>query len=376
MSNLGKLPQIHIIESEKSWIEGDAIAQLKKTSELPGIERVVGMPDIHPGKGAPVGAVFISRDIIYPHLLGNDVGCGIGLWQTQLKRNKMKRDRWVKKLTGLEAAWDGDVAEWLSQYSVKTRPFDDALGTIGGGNHFAELQLVEQVENQDLFEKLVLDKNRQLALVHSGSRGLGESVLRSHTDVYGGKGLEENSDPAKDYLEKHDNAIRWAEANRALIVHRFISCLGTQGARVLDACHNSVTRKLVGGNNYWIHRKGAASSEQGAIVIAGTRGSLSYLVMPTGSQALNGYSLAHGAGRKWNRSDSRKRLSARYKPQSLLQTELGSSVICEDKDLLYEEAPQSYKKIETVIHDLQEAGLIEMVASLRPIITYKVRRQR
>ncbi|MEA1921716.1 MAG: RNA ligase RtcB family protein [Bacteroidota bacterium] len=376
MNNLSGSPHFHIVESEKSWIEGKAVEQLKKTSELPGMERVIGMPDIHPGKGAPVGAVFISKDIIYPYLLGNDVGCGIGLWQTQLKRNKLKRDRWVKKLTGLETAWGGDIPEWLSRYSIKARPYDDALGTLGGGNHFAELQLFEQIENLTLFKNLGLDKNRFMVLVHSGSRGLGESILRSHTDVYGAQGLEEESNNARVYIEKHDQAIKWAAANRALIAHRFTSCLGTQGVNILDICHNSLTSKTIEGGNYWLHRKGAVSAEEGAIVIAGTRGSLSYLVMPTSNQKLNGYSLAHGAGRKWNRHESRKRLSSRYKPQALLQTELGSRVICENKDLLYEEAPQSYKNIETVIQDLQNAGLIEVVASLRPIITYKVRSQR
>lgn len=86
------------------------------------------------------------------------------------------------------------------------------------------------------------------------------------------------------------------------------------------------------------------------------------------------YSLAHGAGRKWSRSDSRARLEKRYSAKALARTELGSYVICEDKALLYEEAPQACKNITTVMDDLVTAGLAEVIAVLRPLVTYKVRR--
>lgn len=86
------------------------------------------------------------------------------------------------------------------------------------------------------------------------------------------------------------------------------------------------------------------------------------------------FSLAHGAGRKWSRSDSRGRLEKRYTAKQLTRTDLGSHVICEDKDLLYEEAPQAYKNITVVIEDLVREGLAEVIAVLRPLVTYKVRR--
>ena len=75
-------PRVTIIRSEKSWIEGEAVLQLEKTATLPGMRRVVGMPDLHPGKGTPIGAVFLSDDRVYPHLVGNDIGCGMALWTT------------------------------------------------------------------------------------------------------------------------------------------------------------------------------------------------------------------------------------------------------------------------------------------------------
>jgi release factor H-coupled RctB family protein len=83
------------------------------------------------------------------------------------------------------------------------------------------------------------------------------------------------------------------------------------------------------------------------------------------------FSLAHGAGRKWRRSECRGRLSRRYRAHDLVRTEIGSRVICSDRDLLYEEAPQAYKDIERVIGDLLDAGLVRVIATLRPLVTYK-----
>ena len=78
------------------------MAQLEKTAELAGMRLAVGMPDLHPGKGSPIGAAFVTNDWIYPALVGNDIGCGIGLWRTGLN-GKPKRDAWAERLRGLEA---------------------------------------------------------------------------------------------------------------------------------------------------------------------------------------------------------------------------------------------------------------------------------
>src|SRR5690606_6224921 len=91
-------------------------------------------------------------------------------------------------------------------------------------------------------------------------------------------------------------------------------------------------------------------------------------------QDFNLNSLAHGAGRKWQRGESKGRLSGRYRPDDLIITDLKSQVICEDKDLLYEEAPENFKNITKVISDLVELQLIEVVAVFRPVVTYKKKR--
>jgi release factor H-coupled RctB family protein len=95
--------------------------------------------------------------------------------------------------------------------------------------------------------------------------------------------------------------------------------------------------------------------------------------MPTGEQEKNLWSLAHGAGRKWNRSECEGRLRERFNADSLRKTKLGSYVICEDRSLLYEEAPQAYKDIESIIGDMVAHGLIRVIASFTPVLTYKVR---
>lgn len=362
---------VTVIASEKTWIEDEAIQQLKTAAELKGMRKVVGLPDLHPGRGTPIGAAFMSKSWIYPHLVGNDIGCGMGLWQTDLSVHKLKLDTWVSRLENLDEPWDGDTSAWLLDYQLDSTPFDYSLGTIGGGNHFAELKKIESVVDGDVFEALGLSTKQFYLLVHSGSRGLGEFILRKYSE--GQAGLMENSSDAIDYLTQHDMAVRWAGANRALIAHRFLSCLKGEGSQVLDVFHNTVESHAEDNQAYWLHRKGATPSDQGLVVIPGSRGSFSYLVIPTGSQVENAYSLAHGAGRKWKCTDAKSKMS-KFRMDDLTHTELGSRVVCEDKDLIFEEAPQAYKKIDSVVNDLVNAGLIKVIAILRPVITYKTRR--
>jgi release factor H-coupled RctB family protein len=367
--------KVKVLASKDSWIEGEALRQLHRAAEMPGVIEAVGMPDIHPGKGNPVGAVFITRGIIYPYLVGNDVGCGMGFWKTSQKRKKIKLDKWVKKLSGLEIPWNGECSAWLSEHGIDPASYIQSLGTIGGGNHFAELQVVDKIYDQTWFDDLQLDKNHLMLLVHSGSRGVGEALLRKHTDQYGAKGLLIDSEDGLAYLDQHDYAMKWAEANRSLIAHRFSAQIGGEIKIVMDIWHNGISRTIVDGQVVWIHRKGAAPSDVGPLIIPGTRGSLSYLVVPQGDQRPNAWSVAHGAGRKWNRSTAKGQMKSRFTAKSLIHTELGSRVICEDKDLLFEEAPQAYKKIEMVIDDMLQAGLISIIATFKPLITYKVRKK-
>jgi release factor H-coupled RctB family protein len=365
-----------LFASAKSWIEGEALRQLYATSKLEGMRLAVGFPDLHPGKGSPVGAAFVTEGLIYPYLIGGDIGCGMALFKTDLVQRDIKLNRWTGLRFDLEHPWEGDVGEVLAAAELESSEFDEALGTIGGGNHFAELQRVEEILDASAFKRFGLGKQQLVVLVHSGSRGLGESVLRVYVDEHQANGSDAESFAAATYLKDHDIAARWAKANRALIARRFVDAIGAEAECLWDGCHNSITRRESEGDTLWVHRKGAVVTEGDPVVIPGSRGSLSYLVKPTGDGESHAWSLAHGAGRKWARSETRLRMRERFGMHQLTQTPLGGRVICERRELLFEEAPAAYKNIEDVVRDLVDAGLVSVIATFRPLLTYKTRKLR
>ncbi|HEX7655341.1 MAG TPA: RtcB family protein, partial [Verrucomicrobiae bacterium] len=126
---------VRLIASPQAWIEGEAVRQLYAVAEWEGMRQVVGFPDLHPGRGSPVGAAFVTDEVIYPHLIGGDIGCGMTWFQTDLTRRDAKLDRWVDKNYQLEHPWDEGVADYLAEQKLAATAFDHALGTIGGGNH-------------------------------------------------------------------------------------------------------------------------------------------------------------------------------------------------------------------------------------------------
>jgi release factor H-coupled RctB family protein len=370
------VPTVRVIASPKSWIEGEAVRQLYATADLEGVRLAVGFPDLHPGRGTSVGAAFVTDDVIYPHIIGGDIGCGMALFKTNLLRRETRLDRWAAVRFNLEYPWDEDAGDFLAAHNLESTEFDRALGTIGGGNHFAELQAVEQIVDAGEFKQFGIGREQLAVLVHSGSRGLGEAVLRDHLNEHGSNGVPADSAAARDYLFGHDLAVRWARVNRALIARRFVEALRAEGECVWDGCHNSITRGESDGETVCIHRKGAVEAGGAPVIIPGSRGSLSYLVKPVGDGASRAWSLAHGAGRKWARSETRSRMRERFGVLELVQTPLGGRVICEERDLLYEEAPAAYKNIEAVIADLVDAGLVSVIATFRPLLTYKTRKLR
>jgi release factor H-coupled RctB family protein len=104
---------VRLIASPGAWIEGEAVRQLYATASLAGMRAGVGFPDLHPGKGAPTGVAFVSEDLIYPHIIGSDIGCGMAFWQTDLVRRKARLDRWAGLRFDLEHSWEGDQNGWL-----------------------------------------------------------------------------------------------------------------------------------------------------------------------------------------------------------------------------------------------------------------------
>lgn len=368
--------RVRVITNERVWLEDAALEQLRITARLPHIREAVGLPDLHPGRGYPVGAAFFSVHHFYPALVGGDIGCGMGLWQTDLRAHVASASKLEKQLGNIDGPLPEGLMEdalaQLREIATEHLPatfhmLGESLGTIGGGNHFAELQLVDTVYD----EAAGIDKKRVHLLVHSGSRGLGGAILRAHVEQFGHAGLAADSLAARDYLAQHDAALEYASLNRIWIARRILQAMRAKAQYLLDVSHNHVVPARFSGADGFLHRKGATPADQGMVMIPGSRGDFSYLVMPLVDchDALD--SLAHGAGRKWARSDCVGRLAHKFKSDELRKTRFGSTVVCSDKELLYEEAPQAYKDVDDVVASLVDAGLVRLIARFKPLLTYK-----
>ena len=361
--------KIKIVQGEKSWIESAATEQLKKVAKLQGIIKAVGLPDLHPGK-TPVGASFISKDIIYPHIVGNDIGCGMALFSTGFKKQKFKQDKVINKLYRINGIENVDITEFLSKADF---PLKKKLGTIGSGNHFAEFQEIDNIYDSDAMEEIKMDKGNIYLLVHSGSRSYGEQILRKYIEEHSCQnGLKAGSAAFNEYFSDHDKAVEYAILNRELIAYRILTTVNAkENIKLLDSVHNSVTKKKIEEEVY-IHRKGAAPSDVGYVVIAGTRGSRSYIVKPEANLGDYAFSISHGAGRKWARLGCKEKLENLYSRKAVRQVNTIQNLICKNKNIILEEAPEAYKDIERVIEDMLEFKMIKLVASLKPVITYKI----
>lgn len=354
------MSNIKIIGNEKCWIEDMSIQQLKSVGNLKDVIRAVGLPDLHPGKG-PVGIAVETKDTIYPHLIGNDIGCGMRLIKTGIVKRKFKKEKWVKTLESIENLRE---IPYINIYEEESPIVN--LGTIGGGNHFAEFQCLEKVYDKEEFEKLEFNKEDIMLLIHCGSRGYGEDILREFLNY---DGFDANSEKAKNYMIKHDNALLWARRNREVIGEKIMDYLGFLGERktIIDCNHNFIEKR----KDIYIHRKGAVSSEVGPVVIPGSRGSLTYIVCPTNDKEKSAFSLSHGAGRKWARNLCKSRLKDKYTRDTIKESKMKSSVVCHDSNLLYEEATEAYKNIDNIINCLIEYDLIKIIATMKPLITFK-----
>lgn len=352
--------KITIIKNYKCWMEHTAIEQLAGLGALPGVVRAVGLPDLHAGK-IPVGVAIETEGIFYPHLIGNDIGCGMGLFETNCALRKFKPARFITRLNHIRALEDLPTA---NPYPEESPIYD--LGTIGGGNHFVEFQQVHEILDPDAFARIGIDKSKLLLLVHCGSRGYGQRIL---TEFLNFEGLPADSEQATGYLAKHDNALQWAKRNRQLVAEKLIEHVGysPEVTPILDCHHNFLEQR----DGLFIHRKGAVSALNGPVVLPGSRGSLTYLLLPTPDTAQAAHSLSHGAGRKWARSLCKSRIREKYDRDTIRRTKLGSHTVCHDTELLYQEAPEAYKNIEHVVGALVEHGLCQVIATLRPLITYK-----
>ncbi|CAA7271636.1 unnamed protein product [Cyclocybe aegerita] len=390
----GARPQDIRIIAEKSYIDDAASKQLQKVANLPGVKLAIGMPDLHPGGRFPIGCAIASEGI-YPALIGSDVGCGIALYRlsSSAARARANPKKLASLLRGIDEPWSGSVSEWLAQYGIaRTSAFDkDALGTVGSGNHFAEICTPEKIIDASIAGTLKVEEDALYLLVHTGSRGLGASILDRETANDSNPYIPPDSPHFEEYLVDHDYAVEWAVANRDLVAHRIRECisrsqdddegdvpLASSLDKIVDVTHNSVTKHPITLEDetkvLWVHRKGAAPADKGIVPCPGSRGDFSWLLQPIGDGQHNGHSLAHGAGRRYGRQVLHT--GSKINKSTLTTTALGSEVVCLDPDLLIEERPEAYKDVQCVVEDMEAQGVCRGVVVLRPVVTYKVREGR
>ncbi|MDQ0470272.1 RNA ligase RtcB family protein [Labrys wisconsinensis] len=357
--------RLRIFASASSWIEGAAVRQLEQVLGRRGVLAVAGMPDLHPGHKGPVGCAVLTEGIVHPDIVGTDIGCGMTAWLLDGVARRLRVEKAVQALSKL-----GDAGGLEPEDAVAAGiPADvaaahaEALGTVGGGNHFVELQAVHAMVDGEACAAAGLEAGRLVLLVHSGSRGLGPEVLARHPFVHGeGLALE---GAGRAYLADHDVALGFARLNRAVLAERAADLIGQDGKPWLDVPHNHVT---VAGDLV-LHRKGAAQADLGLVPVPGSRGAMTYVVAPDPDVPGALRSLAHGAGRKRDRASMHGRRRDAERPNPV-----GNRVICADRKLAMEEAPGAYKDIAQVVADLDAHGLARVVAILKPIVTFKTGR--
>ena len=122
---------VRLFASAQSWIEGEAVRQLYAAAKLDGVRLAVGFPDLHPGKGSPVGAAFVTEGVIYPHLIGGDIGCGMALFKTDLVRRDAKLNRWAELRFDLEHPWEASSSATSSlRTELESTEFDSASARL------------------------------------------------------------------------------------------------------------------------------------------------------------------------------------------------------------------------------------------------------
>lgn len=361
--------RIRLFASSRAWIEGAAVRQLEQLAMRPDVVSVVGLPDLHPGHHGPVGCAALVSGRVFPDVIGTDIGCGMQFHVLDLPERKLRLDKATERMAALEGAFDGDAAGLMEERHLPVTGFVSSLGTIGGGNHFCELQGVEEIVDAEVAGSIGLERGGLGLLVHSGSRGLGAAIF-AEFDQGGTDGLRLD-DGGDDYLLQHNGAVRFARLNREVVALRAREALRVDGCLVLDNPHNIAERQ----GAHVLHRKGAAPTDRGLVPVPGSRGAVTYLVQPLSGSEGSLSSLAHGAGRKHDRASMQKRLGTQASTLArLARNPFGGHVICHDRKLLLEEAPEAYKDIGRVIAEMEEAGLCRVVAMMRPLVTFKTTR--
>lgn len=301
------------------------------------------MPDLHVAHGVAVGSVFATEHTIVPAALGGDLGCGMSATRFDFPAASWSRRDLERLLAEL-----GDVippgrrcATHALQRAIE-RLAPRHLGTLGGGNHFVEL---DRDGGGDLW-----------LLIHSGSRGVGSAIAAHHSRVV---------DADSPCLADLEWAFSFALRNRDAIREAAVQVLKLEPIETIDVHHNFVQREVHFGRPLWVHRKGAiAAPAGGRALIPGSMGTASYVVEGLGEPTSFG-SASHGAGRVMTRKQAHHEITADKLRHSLRR------VVFDERRVrsLIEEAPAAYRDIGEVLED--ERDLVVPRVRLEPIASLK-----
>ena len=360
-------------------VDDETVRQLTRIASRPYVvERVAAMPDAHVSEKVSVGTVFATESTVVPGALGGDLGCGVSATRLGIDAAVLDRRVLARAIEAFTAAIPtGDAVhrrglplpDAIAAAPLSTRALSRTrdtlggrhLGTLGGGNHFVEI-------DRDADGEAWL-------LVHSGSRGLGAAVCGHHARAASSAdalaGLDTRTDAGAAYFSDHLVALDFARANRAALAARAAEVLRDVIGRdlpapwTIDVHHNFVACEHWFGRDLLVHRKGAIHAARGAhAVIPGSMGTASYLVVGRGLEAAFGSS-SHGAGRVMSRKEARARIDPRALTGAMRRVVFDSDLTAD----LVEEAPQAYRDIGRVLDDQRD--LVERGIRLEPLAVLK-----
>jgi tRNA-splicing ligase RtcB len=399
----------------KSWceqLEPDALAQAQNLANHPvTMNHVALMPDAHVGYGMPIGGVIATENAIIPNAVGVDIGCGMGAIKTNFIASEIKEKSVIRmilddvksnvpvgegKAHKTAKEWKGfptylksiGVGEEIDDYQNPKLPawFDRAtwtlafrsLGTLGGGNHFIELQ-----ESQDGYIWLML---------HSGSRNLGNRIASyyhklaqklndQYNDELPDKDLayfRTDSNEGIDYIRDMNFAMEYAKENRRLMMEAFKQAIQNTLGDVefleeTNIHHNYAALENHFNKSVWVHRKGATSAKLGEKgIIPGSMGTSSYIVEGLGNVE-SFHSCSHGAGRRMGRMEACRNLTKEECDEAMGEVvydrwgklkKFGRKM--KGKAFYdFSESPLAYKNIDEVIQS--ELDLIKPLVKLKPL---------
>lgn len=436
--------------------EDRSLDQLVNVSSLPGIQKyALGMPDMHQGYASPIGgvaAIKTSEGVISPGVCGYDINCGMRLLKSEHSQEEIQSH--LEKLasqiqevvpSGLGKGRKGKLSvkqiekilaggtpvllengfgekedvenceaqgrlDWADPSAVSSKAKNrgrDQVGTLGSGNHFLEIQKVDQIFDQKVAKAFGLFEGQVVVMIHTGSRGFGHQVCIDYLKTmipavkrYGIKVPDKefacvpfNSSEGQEYFSAMAAAANYAWSNRYMIAHytrkawQKVLGKGEKLKMLYDVAHNIIKKERhdINGKEteLAVHRKGATRAfppgspeiplkyqDVGQpVLIPGSMGTASYILSGTKQAEDAFFSTCHGSGRTMSRKEATRRFPGERVVGKLEKR--GIIVKCRSKRGIAEEASGAYKEIDRVIEVVHNAGLSNKVARLTPLVVIK-----